>query len=157
MMMSVNKLQMDLQYHSGVNEVRNKRNIKMLVSPWLITCDTYRILLSKFREQNSSSVSMGTFISLRPFYVCVPNSKDIEMCVCKVHLHVRRAIEALLKLTKKQHIRISFKNYETFFNAIYLSNCVLPEGSTEYIKWTCTPSQKDVCQDIEKNFATLKS
>ena len=141
---------MDLQYHGGVNEVRNKRNIKMLVSPWLITCDAYRILFSKFREQNSSFVSMGTFIFLRPFYVRAPNSKDIEMCVCKVHLHVRWAIEALPKLSKMQHIRISFKNCETFFNAIYSSNCVPPEGSAEYIKWRCTPSQ-----DIEKNFATL--
>ena len=153
----VPKLQTDLPYHSGVTEFSNKQNIKMLVSPWQITSETYRVLLAKFREQNNVSISMGTFLSLRPFYVRTPNFKDIEMCVCKVHLHVRWAIEALIKLTQQQHIKTDFPNYEEFFNVIYSPHCVLPEGSSEYIKWPCTPSAKDVCEEIGKNFNKLKS
>ena len=72
-------LQTDLQYHSVAENITNKRNIKMVNSPWLIANETYRILLSKFRDQYDSLVSMGTFLSLCPFYVRAPNSKDIEM------------------------------------------------------------------------------
>ena len=34
------------------------------------------------------------------------------MCVCKLHFHVRWAIEALLKLTKGQNIDTQFLSYD---------------------------------------------
>ena len=35
----------------------------------------------------NNPVSFGTFHALKPFYIWFATAKDIEMCVCKKHLH----------------------------------------------------------------------
>ena len=102
-------------------------------------------------------MSCGTFLALRPFYVRAPSGKDLEMCVCKDHLHARWAIKALVKLAKKQSIPLNFHSYETFFsNSLYSSDCTLDEDAAEYIKWECTPSKTEMCDHIAVNFENLK-
>ena len=78
------------------------------------------------------------------------------MCLCKEHLHARWAIAALLKLTKKQEINIDFDSYESFFRNDIYSECILPDESSEYIKWTCTPSRNSICNHISTNFQKIK-
>ena len=154
----VPNIQNDLKFDSGVKQVINKRKIKMLVSPWLLTNGTVRSLHMKYKIAYNSIVSYGTFRSLLPFYIRSPTSKDVEMCLCKDHLHARWAVNTLLKLTKKQDIGVNFDSYETFFtNAVYSSRCTLPDNSSEYIKWPCTPSRRSVCEDIQANFENLKT
>ena len=91
----VPKIQNDLEFYNGVKEVKKTRRIKMFVSPWLLTNETIWALLAKYKSEFSSTVSYGTFRSLCPFYVQSPTSKDIEMCLCKDHLHTRWAVNAL--------------------------------------------------------------
>ena len=38
------------------------------------------------------------------------------MCCCKLHLHARWSISALIECAKKQGIQIDFDTYDTFFN-----------------------------------------
>ena len=53
------------------------------------------------------------------FYVRAPDSKDLEMCLCKIHLHTRGSIKALVELCKKQNIPLLvFKSYGTFFECL---------------------------------------
>ena len=85
-------------------------------------------------------VSFGTFSALKPFYVRAPTSKDIEMCVCKLHLHGRSSVKCLLDLREKHDIKLDFDCYETFFS--YLSD--IPDDKSTYIKWDCTPSKNKV-------------
>ena len=72
------------------------------------------------------------------------------MCVCKLHLHVRWAIKAVLKLTKNQNINTPFTSYESFFKYLYSSDCVLPDDSSEYIKWSSIPEKNHLCDEIKK-------
>ena len=77
-----------------------------------------------------------------PVYIRSPKMQDIEMCVCKTHLHARWAIEVLLKLTREQNIPVNFTNYKSFFQVVYSSQCVMPDGLGEYIRWECTQDKK---------------
>ena len=56
-----------------------------------------------------------------------------------------------------QQIQTDFSDYETFFNLLYSPNCILPENSSKYIKWSCTPSKDFICEDIKGNLEILKS
>ena len=76
------KIQQDLKFHDGVKLEKNKHNIKLHVSPWLLTTKTLRVLHEKYKKEFNSTISLGNFRALRPSYVRSPTGKDIEMCVC---------------------------------------------------------------------------
>ena len=145
-----------LKYHDSAKVVCNKRNVELFESPWLITNKTIQEMYIDYLKNNNAYVSKGTFYSLRPFYARSPTEKDIEMCVCKDHLHARWAVEAFLKLTKKQKITVDFCSYETFLSFLYSPSCIATTSS-EYIKWTCTPDKKSLCPEIKSKFEELKN
>ena len=95
---------------------------------------------------------MGLFLNLRPFYVRSVSSKDIEMCCCKLHLHARWVVSALMKLAGKLKIPLPFSDYESFFSILY-AEC--GEIDNTYIPWVCTPNKKNVCDEIARNFSTI--
>ena len=154
---SIPKSQQGLQYHDGVKKVINKRNVELFESPWMIVQETVRQLHKEFTETTEIPVSIGTFLALRPFYIRSPKMQDIEMCVCKTHLHARWAIEVLLKLTREQNIPVNFTNYKSFFQEVYSSQCVMPDGLGEYIRWECTQDKKHLCTHITERFQSLKN
>ena len=75
------------------------------------------------------------------------------MCLCKDHLHARRAISALVKLCQKQDIDISF-SYATFFHHLQL-DCP-PSDSAAYLSWNCTTDKKTICTHQRNIWNTLK-
>lgn len=137
-----------LKYVDTVKSVV-KRNSMFFQSIWITTVQTYRELYKKFCSENpGSKISFGYFVEMKPFYIRHATKKDLVMCCCKTHLHVRWVIDALIKCLKKQGIEFPVSNYETFFQALY-SNCQHDEHS--YISFDCTPNKKVVCQDILDN------
>ena len=76
------KIQKDLKFHDGVKLETNKCKIKLYVSTWLLTTETLRVLYQKYKKEFNSTISLGTFRALWPFYARSPTGKDIEMCVC---------------------------------------------------------------------------
>ena len=48
------------------------------------------MLLEKYCKDNPDHiVSKGMFMKLKPFYIRNVSLKDMEMCCCKLHLHIR--------------------------------------------------------------------
>lgn len=80
------------------------------------------------------------------------------MCCCKLHLHARWTVDAILKSAEKQEIDLPFTDYASFFEHI-TANC--PDSSVAYLNWSCTPNKKEFCDDIkessQKLFQDLKS
>ena len=74
----------------------------------------YKVLYPMY-IQNHPYVSYGTFISLKPFYICGVTHNDIEMCCCKDHLHARWVVASIIESSKKNDIDINFTNYDEFF------------------------------------------
>ena len=87
-------------------------------------------------------VATGTFLNLKPFYIHNTSLKDMEMCCCKLHLHIRWCIKGILECAKKLEIRRTPSDYKSFYD-IFDTDC---EGADNtYISWECTPDKKKIC------------
>ena len=63
----------------------------------------------------------------------------MEVCCCKIHLHGRWSINALIECAEKSDLQLSFNDYETFFKQLH-SNC--PSGEFTYVDWACADGQQ---------------
>ena len=90
-------IQINLEFVSTMNTVRQQNRL-FYQSIHKIVEVPFKELFVKYIKENSESdhVSWGAFIALKPFYVRHTSSKDMEMCCCKLHLHARWSISALL-------------------------------------------------------------
>ena len=77
-------------------------------------------------------VSWGTFFASKPFY---------EMCCCKLHLHARWVVSALLTTCKQQKIELEAE---------------LESESNTYISWNCASDKKKSCVHVEDRWENLK-
>ena len=106
------------------------------------------------KENPTNAVSLRTFFALKLFYVHSATSKDIEVCVCKKHLHAQWAVQALIDCSRKQHINLrTITSYESFFQYLY-ADCHQEEKT--YISWTSTPGKKTICSEIEERWKNFK-
>ena len=97
-----NKIQNRLEFVDSVSIVQ-QRNRKFFLSQLFIINITIKELLLKYIKSNPEvPVSLGTFLALKPFYVCSATTKDIEMCCCKKHLHAHWSIQALIQCATNQ-------------------------------------------------------
>ena len=79
-------------------EIIKQPNRNFYQGQWKIINLTCIELYAKYLKANlNNHVSWGTFISLRPFYVCSATTKDVEVCCCKKHLHARWAIKSSIQ------------------------------------------------------------
>lgn len=105
------------------------------------------------KEHSHSIVSWGTFIALKPFYIRHTTIKDMEMCCCKLHLHSRWSINALVECANKNHLEIPFIDYQSFFQHLSAS---CSKDQYAYINWNCTPNEKLVCDDIQSKWGEIQ-
>lgn len=78
----------------------------------MVTTPTVKQLYQHYLKENpTNAVSPGTFVALESFYVCFATSKDIEVSVCKKHLHVWWAVKTLIGCCRKQHTDIGTITY----------------------------------------------
>ena len=61
------------------------------------------------------------------------------MCCCKMHVHARWSIKALVSLLEKQKIPFPVNDYDSFFAYLY-QECNKEQHT--YIAWECTPDHK---------------
>ena len=96
------KMQNGLDFVSTVSVIQ-QRNRNVFLSQWFIINVTIKELFLKYIKSNPEvPVSLGTFLALKPFYVCSATTKDIEMCCCKKHLHAHWSIQALIQCATNQ-------------------------------------------------------
>ena len=146
--------QQDLEHIPTVRIVK-KRNRDFYISIWKTYSVPAVVLYKKYCLENPISiVSYGMFLQLRPFYVRNVSLKDMEMCVCKIHLHARWCISSMLKIFNKASIGLPFDSYNTFFDILY-SNCDHIDNT--YKPWYCTPDKNTICEHISINFNNIMS
>ena len=152
---STNKpaVQSGLQFAPSVKDIE-QRGKKFYESMWRINHDTIADLHTKFVKSHPKDyVSLGLFFNLRPFYVHSITLRDIEVCCCKLHLHARCGIAALIQCIKKHGLNpTNFNDYYTFLK--YLTeNCL--EDQYTHISWTCTPNKGTICEHIKNQWEKL--
>lgn len=178
------RVQDGLVFKSIVHEVTDKRKRRFYQSIWWTLLKTFRELHKAYNTANPlNTVSIGTFYALKPFYMRHASSKDLVMCCCKIHLHIRWAIQALVKCIKKeqqqhdlmqkqiaaqekeqskekepllqrQKVEFPVDTYDEFFQYLY-SEC--EEGERTYLPWACTPDKDDICSSISSQWSTLQT
>ena len=147
------KLHKNLEFVDTVNIIK-QRNHFFYESIWFVVQSTLHTLYNEFINiYPDHRVSFGTFYGLKPFYMRNVTEKDIEMCVCKKHLHACWAIQALLANANQQNMHVEFEDYDGFFSLI-TEEC--NAGEFTYLDWSCTPNKSEVCQDIENKWQKLK-
>ena len=131
-----------------------KRKCEFFQAIWITTVKTYRELFQKFCIKNPDIIlSMGSFFALKPFYVHHASKKDLVMCCCKLHLHVRWAIQVLIKCLDKQSISFPAADYVEFFQLLY-ADC--PGEDNTYISFDCTPDKRHLCEHIIANWIKVQ-
>ena len=149
-------IQTNLEFVSTVTTVR-QRNRLFYQSIHKIVEVPFKELFVKYIKENSESdhVSWGTFIALKPFYVRHTSSKDMEMCCCKLHLHARWSINALLDCCKLQSIDLGqINDYYSFFDYI-TSDC--QKETTTYVSWQCVSVKNKLCDKIKQKWEELRA
>ena len=100
------KIQIDLVFVDSVNIIKQHKKL-FYESGWMVTTLTIKQLYEHYVKENpTNAVSLQTFFTLKLFYVHSATSKDIEVCVCKKHLHAQWAVQALIDCSRKQHINL---------------------------------------------------
>ena len=99
-------------------------------------------------------VSFGTFRSLKPFYIKSTDSKDMEMCCCKTHVHARCSLKALFECCGKQNIELPFSDYYSFFEYV-TADCEWEDGT--HISWDCVPSKDECYTHIRDRWDSIES
>ena len=118
---------------------------------------TYKELYVEYihNHEEQHHASWGIFLSLRPYSIKPNTSKEIEICCCNLHLHARWSIKAFVECCKLQKIDLhEITSYDTFFNH-FTSSCLSDEVA--YISWECCSDKTTLCNDIVKNWHSLKS
>lgn len=113
----------------------------------------YELHTAFIKDNPSSAISYGKFVSLKPFYVRHTSTKDLVMCRCKVHVHARWSIRAMIALLKSQDIEFPVQNYNDMFTYLY-QQC--SKNDISYISWDCV-DPCILCPDIANHWNELKA
>ena len=148
------RIQENLQFVEPIDITRVRGKL-FYVGQWRIIHKTIRVLHREYNEQHPDlQMSYGLFFALKPFYVRFTTEKDLEMCVCKKHLHARWAIQSLIENAGSQNIDLGeISSYETFFQSL-TSQC--NKSDTTYIAWECIPNKKESCEHIKTKWEDLQ-
>ena len=147
------RVQSGLSFASTVTEVI-KRNRSYYQGIWKTVVKTYRELFQQYlKEHPGNEVLYGTFIALKPFYVHHASTKDLVMCCCILHLHVRWSIIALIRCLEKQNSVFPCSDYLTFFSFLY-TDCEADDST--YVSWECVLDRNTVSEHISVYWEQLK-
>ena len=109
-------IQSGLDFIDAVSII-SQRNRNFYESNWMINTKTYKqIYVDYLAPNNDKHVSIGTFMTFKPFYIWGATTNRIEMCCCKKHLHACWAINALIDCAKAQNFDLD--SYESSLKAM---------------------------------------
>ena len=115
----------------------------MVCGPRRIASSTQKTLKEKLLEKNIG-VSMGTVLSLRPFFITFVTEKQMALCLCKICLNARLLFEPLMCQAKKD------KNMTTeSITEFFAFNCQCLKSETGYFHWKCVTGKCHECKSLK--------
>ena len=91
---------------------------------------------------NDIDVSIGTIISLKPFFVNYATKKEMALCLCKICLNTRLLFEAVMEEEKKQGV-VPFSSISKYF----MTDCECEQSPNDYFSWRCVTGNCKQCQN----------
>ena len=108
----------------------------------MVSTITVKVLQEKLNEKGVN-VSIGTVISLRPFFITCPTDKEISLCLCKLCLNAKM-MYVLVKQAKEDGDEINPNSLTNF----YMSSCPFSKSPNGYYKWKCVNGKCSQCKKI---------
>ena len=90
---------------------------------------------------NNIDVSIGTIISLKPFFVNYATEKEMVLCLCKICLNTIILLKAAMKEEKKQY-GVPF----SFVSKFVMTDCECEQSPSGYFSWSCVTGNCKQCQ-----------
>ena len=140
----------------NISSVETKMGLKLQIHK-RITSKAYLSLHEEFKKLYNSSISYGSFINLKPFYIPKPTEKETEMCLCSKCLNLHSLYKAI-KTTVDTDLPHSLSEYlcksivcpkDPETNA-YSCECILGQRKNN-CKITC------ISDDLKNDMAKIKS
>ena len=95
-----------------------------------IAMKSYKELYKTYTHTSCNTVSYGSFINLKPFYISSPTAKEMEMCLCSACLNLHNLYKAI-KSTINTEMPYSLSKY------LCKSFKCNPEEDTHFFKLEC--------------------
>ena len=127
----------------NIEEVRSKRNILYVSAKRLIATCTVRTIHEKVKA-SGISVSLGTVLSLKPFFIGYPTERELSLCLCKLCLNVRLMHEALMKRARQDG-----EDTTPTPTSFYTYNTPCPRVGNGYFSWSCVSSKCKQCNTLK--------
>ena len=77
-----------------IDESKDKRGCSHYSANRMVLTCTVRMIKEQLIKKGFS-ISLGTVLSLKPFFVTYPTEKEISLCLCKLCLNVKLLFEPL--------------------------------------------------------------
>ena len=112
------------------------------VSRKVATC-TISTIQDKLSKEEIN-VSVGTTLSLRPFFISFATEKEMALCLCKICLNAKLLFEPLIMQAKKDQYDVT-ESISEFF----MYNCNCPKSENGYYKWKCVSGSCSDCKSTK--------
>ena len=123
----------------------------MVCGPRMIATCTLETLKEKLQEKNIG-VSMGTILSLRPFFITLAIEKEMVLCLCKICLNAWLLFKPLMCQAKKD------KNMTTdSITKFFIFNCQCLKSESGYFQWKCVTGKCHECKWLKPMSLDLSS
>ena len=134
-----------------LTEKKNQRCKMMVCGPRRIATCTLKTLKEKLLEKNIG-VSIGTVLSLRPFFITFATEKEMVLCLYKICLNARLLFEPLMCQAKKDK-NITTESITEFF----MFNCQCLKSESGYFQWKCVTGKCHECKSLKPMSLDLSS
>ena len=111
----------------------------------MILTATIRELQDKLLK-NDISVSIGSILSLKPFFITYATEKEIALCLCKLCLNAKMMYDALISKAKKEGDTMPAS----------MSSCKCLKSQNGYYDWNCVSSKCSSMQPVVLSFQSSK-
>ena len=123
----------------------------MVSGPRRIAACTLKTMKKKLLEKNIG-VSVGTVLSLRPFFITFAIEKEMVLCLCKICFNAWFVFEPLMCQAKKD------KNMTTeSITEFLMFNCQCLKPERECFQWKCVTGKCQECKSLRPMSLDLSS
>ena len=121
--------------------MKNKRGRTNYTANRMIITDTAFSIYKQLVEKGIT-VSIGSILSLKPFFVTYATGTFLSLCLCKICLNAKFMFDILMARSKKDGEQ-SFTSISEFF----MYNCDCPKSTNGFYQWSCSVRRCKKCKD----------
>lgn len=123
-----------------IHHVVNKRGRNLVAVNRMIATTTARGIVKKLADKGIS-VSLGSVINMKPFFITYATEKELSLCLCKLCINMTFLLEPLMAKARKDGDE-SFLSVTSFL----MANAPCDKGPHGYFDWKCANRKCHACR-----------